>query len=520
MAQGTGKWHTKLGATSAAAIIVLVAVVLILVNVLGNYFFLRADLTSDNIYSITDASKDTVRELKDPVTIKVFINDDIPQLRFLRSFIEDIVTEYKAYGGNNLDVKFVDPASDLAIKQEALDHGINPAQLQVRTSEGVSLRNVYSGIVVYQGEKSEAITQILNTKLEYDLTSAIRKVTRQKSVQIGFVSGHGQRSRSGDYGAISEEAKRLYETRDLDLSSEENVPAGYDALVIAGPRDNFSDKELFLLDQYLLGGGKLIILVDGAVDGPDGHPVVVESNIRDLLLHYGLRTRADLIVDPQQNFAQMLNIFISKPVPWIVKLIPGLDHPIVKNLGQFYLPFASSMDHIAEPPEGVEYTDLAFTSAKSWAERNKDTIKSGQLALTSDTPSGPFLVAATLQGAFPSYFADKSTPIKDMQMIKKAKGDARLLVVSSSQFLTNDNVTTQPGNAQFFLNSIDWLAADSALIQIRSKAVAERKIAELSLGKQRVVQAIDFLLAPLIVIIIGLVTWWRRRRCKVTLANI
>src|SRR3990172_13092785 len=216
MSQQNNQWRTKLGATGTVFIAILIAVVLLLVNVLGNYFFLRADLTADQQYSITQASKETVRDLVDPVTIKIFVSDDVPQFRFVRSFIKDITDEYLAYARGNLTVQFLDPATDEQIKQEAIDHGINPVQLQVRTSEGVSVRNVYSGIIVYQGEKSEAITQILDTKLEYDLTSAIRKVTRQKQVRLAFAGGHGQHSKAGDYGAVVAELERLYPVEEVN----------------------------------------------------------------------------------------------------------------------------------------------------------------------------------------------------------------------------------------------------------------------------------------------------------------
>ena len=519
MSQQNNQWRTKLGATGTVFIAILIAVVLLLVNVLGNYFFLRADLTADQQYSITQASKETVRDLVDPVTIKIFVSDDVPQFRFVRSFIKDITDEYLAYARGNLTVQFLDPATDEQIKQEAIDHGINPVQLQVRTSEGVSVRNVYSGIIVYQGEKSEAITQILDTKLEYDLTSAIRKVTRQKQVRLAFAGGHGQHSKAGDYGAVVAELERLYPVEEVNLDSLKKVP-DYDALIVAGPREDFSQKELFFLDQYLLKGGKLMVLLDAVVQDEAGQPKFVSSNIKDLLLHYGLRTYTDLIIDPQQNFAQMLNIFISRPIPWVVKLLLQGDHPIIKQLGQFFLPFANTLQRVEQPPAGVEFTDLAFTSAASWAERDPEAFATGELSLTAEKPRGPFLVTTVLQGKFPSYFGDKALPLKDIEAVKEASGDGRLLVVGGAQFLTNSNVSVQAGNAQFFLNSIDWLAADSALIQIRSKAAAERKIEELGPGKQQLVRAINFALAPLIVIIIGLAGWWRRRKRKVTLADI
>ena len=218
--------------------ILLAGGILVLVNLIGLSQFLRLDFTDDKVYSLSEASKDLVRSLNDPVTITAFYTADLPaQYAANRRFLKDKLDDYRAYGGANVQYRFVDPGDDEELQAEALRYQIQPVQIQVLEENSVQLKNAYMGIAIQYESKREIIPLVQDpSSLEYDLTSAIRRMTRERKPVVGFLGGHGEPDPAEDMLTLYEGLGKNYDPRTIEASelTQEDEP---DVLLIVAPTD-------------------------------------------------------------------------------------------------------------------------------------------------------------------------------------------------------------------------------------------------------------------------------------------
>ncbi|OGK02922.1 MAG: hypothetical protein A2519_06225 [Candidatus Raymondbacteria bacterium RIFOXYD12_FULL_49_13] len=175
-------------------IAVIVGFVVVL-NYLAAKFFARADLTENKVYTISDASKRIMKNLDDLVTIKVFISEkSLPSLAVnISQTIKDLLSEYKAYSGGNLNVEFLDPSDDEEIKREANSLGLQEVSMQTYEKDKQQQIMCFMGLVILYGQKKEIMPVLNNVgNLEYDITSRILKITRTEVKKVGFFFGNGK----------------------------------------------------------------------------------------------------------------------------------------------------------------------------------------------------------------------------------------------------------------------------------------------------------------------------------------
>ena len=266
------------GLSSAAAVLV-VAGILIALNVIGQRLFVRADLTEGKEFTISPATKSILRKLDDLVTVKVFFSKKVPpQLTTLEQQLSDLLKEYQVYSGGKVQVRFIDPAEKPETAQEAQSMGIPQLQMNLLEKDQYQVTNIYMGIGIQYEDKVKSIPVVQDVgTLEYDLTAAIVKVMQQDEKTIGFLTGHQEKDLQRDYQGLKQDLDTRFTVRPVNLNGGRSpVPEDISCLIVAGPK-NVSDREAYLLDQYIMKGGRAIFLLDRSdherADGPAGLPL-------------------------------------------------------------------------------------------------------------------------------------------------------------------------------------------------------------------------------------------------------
>jgi len=242
----------------------LIAGILILLNILGLNAFFRWDLTGRGIYSLSSASREAIRGLEDRLTVKAYFSEDLPaQFAGMGRFVKDKLDDYKAYGRGMVHFEFVDPANEEELQQEAASYGIQPIPVQVLERDKVEARLIYAALVFLFEGRSEVIPFIQSTAgLEYDITTAIRRVSTTELPVVGFLSGHGMATPGAGIDTWPDQLERHYSVQTVTLDTFGLVPAEVEALFLVGPTSGFNEWERYAIDQFIMRGGRTVWLLD------------------------------------------------------------------------------------------------------------------------------------------------------------------------------------------------------------------------------------------------------------------
>ncbi len=472
VARGLGRRQLKYGTNT-------VVLVLVVLGILGaaNYLVVRHpkrfDLTKDQRYSLSDQTRKVVAGLKDDVKITYFQR----QRDMARG--QDRLKEYQALSPR-IKVDFVDPVQS-PTKAQAYD-----------------VRGPWPILVVEKGDRRERVAN----DGEQDVTNALLKVTREGRKTVCLLEGEGERSgeESGDRGFSGAKAsltKSLYDVKSVFLMREKAVPADCTILVVGGPDKDLLPETTGAIRDFVKAGGKAFVMVEPELKEP--YP-----NLVALLKDWNIEAGQDVVVDVS-GMGQIFGFSELAPLameyPW---------HPITKD---FRLPTlyggARSVAAGQGTVEGVSAQDLVKTSAQSWAESDltlKDPIKFDE----GKDRMGPISLAAvaTVKGPTPAPTPTPSPAPSPAPEEPKAR-EGRVVAVGDADFASNSLLGFQ-GNQDFFLNVVAWLAEDADLISIRPKE-PENQALFLSRQVQQNVAWIALVLLPGLFVILGIVSWWRRR---------
>ena len=490
--------------------ILLVGGILVVVNLIGLNLFGRLDWTDDRVYSLSRASIELVEDLADPITITAFFTSDLPaQFATNRRFLQDKLDDYRAYGGQNVQYRFVDPAEDEELRNEAGRFGIPPVQIQVIESDNVQLKNAYMGLAIQYEDQRETIPVIQDLdRLEYDLTSAIRRLTRQERPVAGFVTGHGEPNPVQDMPTLHQGLSSNYEVITVEASDLAGASSP-DVLLLVAPTDTIPEADLRALDDYLLSGGRLGLLINRvAANLQVGQAAELNIGLDVLLSAYGASLLPNLVMDEQSSVVTMQQrqgIFnISRQIEYPLLPVAGnfnTSNPMVNRLQSVMFYFVSSIDTARATPAGVTMQPLIYSSRQSGVQQGFFMLDpSAMMATTASLAGGPFTLAAAYTGTFPSAFDPG-----------RAGVPARLVVVGDGDFLNESVLGVVGSNVEFGLNLVDWLAQDEALLAIRSKSIQPRALRETPEGLRPIIKYGNMVGPLLVVFLIGFVRWRKRR---------
>ena len=540
--------------------------IIVLVNIIASFLFTRFDLTAEKRYTIAPATKKILQSLDDVVFFRVFLNGDLPPgFQRLSNETKEMLDEFRAYS-DNIQYEFVNPSENPNAKDRndayrlLVEKGLQPTDLRVNKKGESSQMIIFPGAIVsYKGKEipvqllmaqlQEDPDQVLNTSvqtLEYNLASAIKSLKTGIKPRIAFIEGHGELSQmetidlqnalsafySVDRIALNHKINSLA-VRIKSDSTHEVLLNKYRAVIIAKPVRPFDEKDKFLLDQFIMRGGKVLWLIDpvfASMDSLQKYNSTIgipnDINLEDMLFNYGVRLNLNLVQDmnalqipvktgqignqPQFDFFK----WYFFPV-----LIPAMNHPIVNGLNAVKTEFISSLDTVTAP--GIRKTWLLNTSPYSRTVNAPALI---DLEILRERPDermfrqGPQPVAGLLEGVFTSAFLYRIPPelsvnpvldfrakSRETKMIVMADGDLAKNSFSQKEGyplpLGYDQYSRQTfGNRDLILNAVNYLCDDSGLISVRSRELKLRTLDANKVMSQRLFWQLLNVLLPVILI--------------------
>ncbi len=518
----------KLTITGISSIVVIVVILLVL-NLISVNVFGRLDLTDGKIYSLSQSSKDLMRSLDDRVTIKCYFSDEIPQPYNANArYLKDQLGEYKAYAGKNLNYVYIDPVKE-GKEQEARSYGIPPVPIQTLARDKMEVKNVYMGLAVLFGDKKEVIPVIQNTaSLEYEITRAIKKLVHRTTPKVGFITGHGELTLDKEMTYVNKVLTQEYQVEPLDLRTMSAIPADVTTVYLIGPKTRLSDHELYLIDQFLMRGGKVGMLIEKVnAQIQQGTAIPLDPGLDAFLANYGVGISSNMVIDAQcgtvavQQQQGQFRFQSVKEYPFFPKIIEfSKTNLIVKGLQAINLIYASSIDTTHFGSSGLNFDVLARTSKQSGVLIPPYDIDPYRQWTKIDFNQKELPVGVAITGTFHSFFAGKPKPEPDTVVTQAVAGsDARLdqgdkgrLVVWGDADFVSDQVLRDQANLILFQNMTDWLSEDEGLISIRSKDVSARPLKVTEDSTRTVVKFLNILLMPLLVVLFGVARWQIRKQ--------
>ena len=540
----------KPGSSNATIFLAAVIGCLVLLNILGLRTFGRFDATRDEIYTLAQASKDTMAGLEEPVTVTAYFTDDLPPPYSSNArYVRDLLEEFRAASKGRLSFEFLDPMSQetaedketkketrrdifgrvfrepTSVERELAQEGIQPVEIRVIEDDQMQTKRAYMGIVIKHQEKKEVIPVVQDTRtLEYDLTTLVRKLTRPKTPVIGVVQGNGAPSLYEKLANLQTLLSQLYEVRPINLSGKERVDAEIDALLVVGPTTALPANQVKAIDQFVMEGKSVAFFLDSVqVDVKTFAPSEATHGLGPLLETYGIKLGDQLVADvesAQLNVQERRGFMIvSMPMPYpFVPLLDRLegDSPITQGLSGVSLPFSTVVT--ATAPEGATATVLAKSSRKSWLENKPFNVDPRRDWRSEEiTPNGPHPLMVQVSGKLKSHFAAeaRTSTSSGTPLLTESKGEPRIIVAGGSMALWDDFMSRP--NQALVLNVADWLLLDPALLAMRTRGMAEAPLRqELSATTRNTVKFGNAFGIPLALAVFGLVRWRMREASRAT----
>lgn len=507
------KTTKRIKKTDLSITLLLILGILVVANFFSYKLFLRFDLTENKIFSISDATKNTMRTLDDVVNIKAYFSSTLPsQVLSLKQEVGDVLDEYEAYSGGKVKVEFIDPSDNADLAQELAIIGIPQLTFEVYEKDKLQLVNGYMGVAISYGDNTEVIPAVKRdtSDLEYQITSAIKKVTVDEIATIGYLSSHGTHSLTESLRAADQELKELYTVREVSLSEEEpSITEDINTLLIVGAKESFLDDQLRAINAFVVRGGALLILQDGVSIGQGLMAKKNSTGLDTLLNKYGISLNQDLIADKRSGVASFTQGFLtfSSEYPFWPKITSAgfnKDVNAVTNLENVILPWASSVEVDTAKINEDSFKYLAFTTDDGWRVSDNFNISPNG----SVVPQGEqkrynlaLVVNGTITNAYPKEGVAENI-------------NGKIVVVGDSDFITDGFLRNNPDNLTLFQNLVDTLSFDEALISIRSKGVTSRPIKELSDSSRITIRYLNIFGLTLLVIAFGMFRYFMRRKSR------
>jgi len=487
-------------ATGTAGVVLVIALVF-MVNWIGARHWVRSDWTSSHLYTLSEKTENILKNLGDDVRVVVFMTPASP----LYEQVHELLARYASVT-DRIQVEYIDPDKEpLKTRQLAEQFGISVANTVVfavgdRTKYVTSDQMAeydYGGLQMGQGPALKAF------KGEEQFTSAILSLVAPTVPKVYFVTGHGEASlenlaSSRSLRTLKESLKREnMETADTSLLGG-SIPEDADALAILGPTTPFAENEIRLLDDWLAGGGRLLVCLDPLI-ARDGS--MKTTRLESLLGEHGVEVHDDLVIDPSRRLP-----FFDLSAVYLTDFLP---HPITKSLEGLAVlfPVARSLEAL---PGGNEFSSRALiqTSADGWGETNLGQLLRGSPVEKddADTP-GPVTVAVAVQESRPGAEGEEQEENADGP--GKDGAGYRLVAVGDSDFLVDGQIENA-GNLTLALNIFNWLAQQDESLGIPPREVEQVSLF-LSRQQMRLVLLITLVFMPLAAILAGILVWRRRR---------
>jgi gliding-associated putative ABC transporter substrate-binding component GldG len=506
-------------------IIFFTILLLLVVNVIGNQFFHRFDLTQDKRYTLSQTSLNIIKDVKEPLIIDVFLKGQFPgEFKKLQNETQQILEEFKAYN-KNITFQFVNPIENDeerdTIMQSFIQRGLTPVNVTVDDKGKQTQEVVFPWAIATYNGRSVKVPLLKNLMgastaekvvssvqhLEYAFANAFNTISKAKEKKVAIIKGNGE-LRDLLMADFIKQVRENYFIGTFTLDSVAKKPneslaylKKYDLAIIAKPTEKFSDEEKLVLDQFVMHGGKTMWLVDqvniemDSLYNDSGATLAFpfDLNLNDMLFKYGVRINPTLVKDilatpialatGEKGSATQYTQY-----PWFYSplIYPSSKHPIVSNVDALKFQFTNGIDTLKN---GIKKTVLLQSSPYS---KLVGTPVEVNLNMVNDRPeqsefknTGNIPVAVLMEGKFHSVYENRVLPFPEKTFQTQGVKN-KMIVVSDGDIIKNQlDKNYQPlelgydkwtnklyGNKEFMMNCVNYLLDDNGLINIRSKEVS------------------------------------------------
>ena len=519
----------------------------------------RWDLTDDKRYSLSEASKNLLKQTDAPIEVTVLLDGDLNAgFRRLKKATEETIEEMGVYARITRITRTPRDPRNL----DSL--GLRPIVIHEREQNGKTAQTtVYPyALMSYKGRRA-VVTLLKNTRglsgeenlnasieqLEFAFMEALHLLQETETPRVAILEGHNEPDEAHTYDLMTALSKYFAVDRGaigvsglVDEGISGHILDGYKAVIIASPQTAFSEAERFVIDQYIMRGGAVLWAMDGVrfseqVLQQEGFTPIValDLGLTEQLFRYGVRVNpalvqdlqclpipVDVSTDPQQPNLQ--------PMPWTYAplLLTSQGSPITRNMGQVMSTFVSPIDAVGGE-DGIEKRVLLATSTASRVTATPGEVDLNDLNPDVTTFKYQYVpVAVSMEGAFSSAFAHRMVPegVETDEPIRKSGVKTRQVVIGSGSVIVNELQKGQPlpmgydrysgvqfSNRDFVVNAILWLTDSEGLISLREKSVTLRLLNDHRAHEQRAkVQAISTISPVAILALIGGIVYIIRKR--------
>ncbi|MDR2835499.1 MAG: gliding motility-associated ABC transporter substrate-binding protein GldG [Bacteroidales bacterium] len=541
---------------------ILLLTIIVVINIISIFAFYRFDLTKEKRFTISDVSKKIISNADDKILIELYFEDNNLPVELLRyqHIVKEFLKNFSSFS-NKIELAFKhpydknDPNFTNSVYEQLYKKGLDPISINEETSTESSEKIIFAGALVkYQEDEYPVnlIHQNLNkgtnsgylseAELEKEFVHAIWMLLRTQIQKIAFLEDHGELNENQTHDIMTSLSK-YYQIDRLKMNNQLSALDNYAVVVIAKPSKYFSERDKFIIDQYLMRGGKIIWLVEWTQISMDSLQSKVSQitninaiNIEDQLFNYGVRINPDLIQDLQCLY---IPVFVNtldgqpqfEPKPWYyfpLILPDSLEtNQLVKNIDPIRTNFVSSIDTVGNNPN-VKKTILLSTSNFSKTIMHPIDVSLNILRQKPDYKTfskNNIPIAVLLEGKFASNYQNRLTldfvENNEFNVLDESDPKAKIIVISDGDLIRNeyksmgekiqhyplgyDKYYSQqftPGNTQFMVNCINYLCANESFISLRMREIKIRLLNQTKVTQDRTFWTITNTTVPILVILL------------------
>ena len=539
--------------------LLLFPICLFILVLISFFYFLRIDLTSDKRYSIAEQTKSLMDKTDSPLKVVVYLDGDLnPGFMRLKKATTELFDELSVYSNSNIDISYENPSladsPDQREKKyaELQSRGLLPTAVYELDKEGKSIQKVifpwiemsYKGKKVQVcllknilGNTGEENLNISVENLEFGITDGIRRLVNRDISKIAFIEGHGELSEPETYD-ISKSLSNYFQIDRGVIATNATILDNYKVIIIAKPTKPFSESDKFIIDQYIMHGGRVLWLLDGVRVSKDNLSTIgispaleLDLNLNDQLFRYGIRINPVLLQDVQ---CASVPVDIAppgaapqfEPSPWYYAplLLASPDHPVTRNITEVRSEFCSAIDMVGDN-KLVKAQLLLATSDNTHIVGTPTTIDLSQKIKPNDKTYfnlGYLPVAVAMEGNFESDFENRMIPkgLTNTSPIIKLSLKTRQIFIADGDIIRNETTTKdsttiplgydrymnqQFGNKDFIQNAVLYLADNEGWMQLRSRTLKLRLLNKRITNEDRISwQLINVLIPVGLLLIFGI----------------
>ena len=543
---------------------------IVLLAIVSTKYFFRIDLTAEKRYTLSAETKKVLSQLDAPLYVNVFLDGDLPaQFRKFRNSIREMLDDFKLYSGNRIFVYFFDP-SDAASAQEReeryamlYESGIQGIAFQKNNKDGsLSQQIIFPGAIISYKDRQLTVNLLKNSTmlsteaainvsleaLEYELIKVVNSLSTDSIGTIALTTGRGELRRA-EIEDLGNELSSFYSLEFQTINGQLDALDRYKAVIIARPCEPFNEKDKFIIDRYIMRGGKVLWLIDGVQVNTDSLSSEMrmtialsnELNLEDQLFTYGVRVNHNVVQDFMSNVIAVTTDASSQLMParWLYYplVTPSQNHVITRNLSPVWLRYASEIDTVGRDGN-IRKTVLLQTSELS-------RVRGVPLMISLNEVQQPIhpqqfnsphrITAVLLEGSFPSVYRNRNArnlfpELQERQAERSS--ETKMIVVADGDIARNDVRNTPNGimasnplgfdrftretfaNRDFLVNAINYLTDDAELMKLRNREFKLRLLDRQKVANEQLKWQIINIVLPMLLLITGGIAYNRHRKYR------